>query len=77
MIVSALSLIIAQGFGKGHVTGRNIMRWERSWVEKRIIPERKGRDDYFSWMDDEELRESMKNFARQQGNSKYSKGIKT
>ena len=73
----ALSLTIARGFGKGHVTGRNIMRWERSWVEKRIIPERKGRDDYFSWMDDEELRESMRDFARRQGDSKYSKGIKT
>ena len=66
----ALSLTIARGFGRGHTTGRNIVRWERSWVNKRIIPERKGRDDYFSWMDDEELRESMRAFARRQGDSK-------
>lgn len=43
-----LSLTIARGFGRGHQTGRNIVRWEKSWVEERLIPERKEREDYSS-----------------------------
>ena len=37
---------------------------------RRKSSQRKGREDYFSWMDDEELKESMRDFARRQGDSK-------
>ena len=46
------------------------MRWEKSWVAERLIPERKIRNDYFSWMDDEKLRESIRDFAQRQGDNK-------
>ena len=60
-----LALNIARSFGKGHATGQNIVRWENMWVEKREIPKRKSREDYFSWMDNEEMTESMRDFASQ------------
>ena len=66
-----LSMSIARSFGKGQGTARNIVQWEKSWVEEREIPRRKNRDNYFSWMDDEDLQESIRDFARRQGDSKY------
>ena len=50
-------MTIARGFGQGQTTGRNTVGWENSWVDERDIPERKERQDYFSWMDDEQLKE--------------------
>lgn len=64
-----VALSVAQGFGKGLSTARNIVQWENLWVDKREIPARKDRDDYFSWMDDEDVWESMRDFARRQGDS--------
>lgn len=66
-----LSMTIARGFGRGQTTARNIVRWETSWIDERIIPERKEKQDYFSWIDDEGLRESIRDFARRQGDRKY------
>ena len=45
-----LSMTIARGFGRRQTTARNIVRWETLWVDKRNIPERKERQDYFSWI---------------------------
>ena len=64
-------MTIARGFGRGQTTARNIVRWETSWVDERNILERKERQDYFSWMDDEGLKESIRDFARRQGDRKY------
>lgn len=66
-----LSLNVAQAFGRGQPTARNIATWEKSWVENREIPERKMRDDGDSWMYDEDVNNSIRNFARIQGDSKY------
>ena len=64
-----LSLNIARSFGKGYGTARNIVRWEKSWVKEREITGQKNRDDYFSWMDNKDLQESIRDFARRQGDS--------
>ena len=40
-------------------------------MEEREISRRKNRDNYFAWMDDENLQESIRDFARRQGDSKY------
>jgi hypothetical protein len=66
-----LSLSVAQCFGRGHATARNIVKWENSWVNDRIIPKRQGQNGYSPWMDDEELKESIRDFARKEGDSKY------
>lgn len=63
------SLNTARCFKESHGTAKSIRQWETSWVEDRVIPERKERDDYESWMDDETLRESIRDFARRQGDS--------
>ena len=67
----SLSLIVAQYFGQRYNTARNIVRWERLWVDEREIPERKSREDYFLWMDNKELKESLRDFARIKENSMY------
>ena len=41
------------------------------WVNNHEIPERKGRDDYDSWMYDLNLNNAMRKFARTQGDSKF------
>ena len=66
----ALSLSIAQAFGRSQPTAWNIADWEKSWVEDREIPERKMRNDGDSWMYDEDVNNSIRNFARIQGDSK-------
>ena len=68
-----LSMSIARSFGKGQGMARNIVRWKKSWVKKREIPSRKNQNDYFSWMDDEDLQESIRDFARRQGDIKCLK----
>lgn len=60
------SLSTARCFKRGHGTARNIVQWENAWVDSREIPRRKERNDYESWMDDESLRESIRDFARKQ-----------
>ena len=67
----SLSLIVAHSFGRGYNTSRNIVQWENSWIDEREIPERKSREIYASWMDDKELKESIKNFARIQEDRMY------
>lgn len=68
-----LSMSIAQLFGKSQDMARNVIQWEKSWVKKREISSHKNRDNYFSWIDDEDLQETIRDFARRQGDSKYLK----
>ena len=65
-----LSLTVSRVFGRGYPTARNIVQREKSWVEKREIPERKERIDGDSWMYDEEVNDVILKFARAQGDSK-------
>lgn len=62
---------MANTFGRGYNTSRDIVQWENSWVDEREIPERKSREIYALWMDNEELKESIRDFARTQGNRIY------
>lgn len=61
------SLSTARCFKYGHRTANNIVRWENLWIDHREIPERKESKDYESWMDDEDLKKSIRDFARKQG----------
>ena len=63
------SLNTACCFKEGHGTARKIKQWEKSWVDNRTIPEKKTCNNYKSWMDDEDLKESIQDFARKQSDS--------
>lgn len=60
----SLSLIVAESFGRGHNTARNIVRWENLWVDEREISEGKSLEIYALWMNDKELKKSIRDFAR-------------
>ena len=67
-----LAQIVAQSFNKRRYTGRKIVQWERSWVKLRVVPDTKagnGKGD-LSWMDDEDLVLSIKDWAKKEGESK-------
>ena len=66
-----LALSIARSFGRNHATARNIVQWEKSLIAYREIPRRKNREDYATWMDNEELKESIRDFARKKRDSKF------
>ena len=46
-----LALFVAATFNRGQTTMRNIIRWERSWVEKKEIPESLYSGWHTEWMD--------------------------
>lgn len=54
-----LSIQVAQAFGRGESTGRSIVRWEISWIEKREIPDRSERSDSDSWMYDVDVGDAI------------------
>lgn len=68
-----LARLVAQSFNKGAYTGRKIVQWERSWVEHRLIPNATtGRNKgNLSWMDDEDLVLSIKEWVKITGDSVY------
>lgn len=66
-----LALTISRGFGRGFHTAHSIVQWEKLWVEKREIPERKDRNDGDLWMYDDDVNDAIKELARAQGDSKY------
>lgn len=66
-----LSRAVVRCFGRERETARNIKRWEKSWIDNRIIPERKNRIDAESWIYDEDLRMSLRNFAKKEGDRTY------
>ena len=51
-----LALSVAATFNRRQTTARNIIRWERSWVEKKKIPESLYGGWYAEWMDNENLK---------------------
>jgi hypothetical protein len=70
-----LATMVAKTYGRGLHTGRNIVRWERSWVERRTIPEGKaGKHKHnISWMDDEDVLLAVQQFVRSQGEGQFEK----
>ena len=61
---------VAQGAGKGFAVGRRIVQWEKSWVDNRVIPRRASGGGRSSWMNDDDIAQSVRYFARQEGDSK-------
>lgn len=70
-----LATIAATTYGREMHTGRNIVRWERSWIEHRTIPESKaGKHKHnISWMDDEEVLLAVQQFVKRQGEGQFEK----
>ena len=69
-----LAQVVAQSFNKRSYTGRRIVQRERSWVKDRVIPNTKAGNQKgdLSWMDDEDLVLSIKDWAKKEGESKFS-----
>ena len=67
-----LAQIVANSFNRRAYTGRKIIQWERSWVNNRTIPCTKaGKHRHIvSWMEDEDLILSVKEWSRKSGESK-------
>lgn len=61
-----LACIVSQNFRRRHHTGRKIIKWERSWIASRTIPETKAGSHKYntSWMEDEDLIMSIKEWAK-------------
>lgn len=66
-----LAISIAASFNRGQTTGRNLVRWENSWVATRDIPAQKEAEIYASWLTDEDVIMAIREFARKQGDSKF------
>jgi hypothetical protein len=74
-----LSAIVAKSYGKGAHSALKIVRWERSWVEHRTIPESaagKHRQN-MSWMNDEEVLLAVQQFVKSQGEGHFLTVITT
>ena len=54
---------IARWLGKNYTTIHNIVQWEKLWIVYREMPRRKNCEDYAIWMDNEELKESIRDFT--------------
>ena len=48
-----------------------MVQWEKFWIAHRKIPKQKDCEDYATWMDNEDLEELIKDFARREGESKF------
>jgi hypothetical protein len=70
-----LAAIVAKNYGRGAHSGLKIVRWERSWIEHRTIPESKaGKHRHnISWMDDEEVLLALQQFVKSQGEGQFEK----
>ena len=62
---------VANTFNQGQTTGRNIIYWENSWVDKRIIPKRDTEESNPAWMNDENLKLAIRNLIKKQGQRMY------
>lgn len=62
-----LAEIVAITFDRGKTTGRTIMNWENSLVDERKIPGRDEDESDPAWMDDEDLRLGIRDFAKREG----------
>lgn len=52
---------------------QNIIQQKKLWIEKRKIPSQKNQDNYFSWINDKNLQELTRDFAKRQGDNKCLK----
>lgn len=59
-----LATSVASTFNRGQTTARNMIRWENSWVVDRKIPERDDGESNPAWVDDEDVKMSVRNFAK-------------
>ncbi len=66
-----LATMVANTHGARGGTVRNIVKWEKAWVQHRVIPETQaGKHKHkFSWMDDEELMFEAQGYIKSQGDS--------
>ena len=67
-----LAQIVANNFNRQVYTRQKIIYWERSWVKDCTIPGTKaGKHKHVvSWMEDEDLILSVKEWSRKSGESK-------
>lgn len=66
-----LSLTVSCAFSQGHHTTRNIVQWEKSWINLGEISKRKKRVNSDLQMYDKDVNNVIKEFARIQRDSKY------
>lgn len=67
-----LARIVAQSLNRHAYTGRKIAQWERLWVKYQKIPNTKAGDNKrnLSWMKDEDLVLSIKDWTKKTSESK-------
>ena len=70
----SLARIVAQSFNRRAYTGRKVIQWERLWVKSRTIPGTKAglNKHTLSWMEDEDLVLSIKEWSKKAGESKVN-----
>ena len=61
-----LAEVVAGIFDRGKTTERTIISWENPWVDQRKIPDQDEDESDPAWMDDEDLRLGIRNFAKKQ-----------
>jgi hypothetical protein len=66
-----LACITAHSFKRGLNTGRMIIKWTKSWIQHREIPDtHAGHHKHkFTWMDDEDVVIAVRDFIQHQGES--------
>lgn len=72
-----LAIMVAQQFNKGSYIARQMINWEKEWINTGKISETKaGKNKHtLSWMDDEDLILAVKTWAKGESDSKYSCSI--
>jgi hypothetical protein len=67
-----LARMVATNHNKGTGYARNLVVWERSWTENRIIPQRQSRKSpaSVSWMNEEDIACAARDFVKTQGDGK-------
>ncbi len=70
----SLARIVAKSFNRRAYTGQKIKHLERSWVKSRVIPSIKAGSNKhnLSWMEDEDLVLSVKEWSKKAGESKVN-----
>lgn len=63
---------MAQAFIRNSLIACLIVQWEKEWLELEEILERKERENSDSWMYNGDLNNTMKEFVKTQGDSKYN-----
>jgi len=66
-----LAAFVAASHNSGSTVARNIIAWEKAWIERREIPRRMAPSSYASWLHDENIVMEIHSFARERGDSKF------